>query len=227
MKATHKLIATRIALFTCVTASLTACGHGSPSETDAKAAIEARLGNCKYFKVSSFEKTNGVSVGDNDYNVDIKYTVSLLPDHELKARLVEDKDLFEKANLIKADYNARLSALQKEHDTIMAERDGKDPTFDAVAEDARFENLRASDPVLVKDMNDVKGIAAKIGPVSAMGLFERAVAQQCPNMHVRNDFLLTYFNPGTSIDQLIDGTNAEFTETMPMQKTDNGWLEVR
>jgi len=80
---THTGIA-RLALCASMILALTACSHG-PSESDAKQAIQARLGDCKYFSIDSFDKTNGIPVDDNDYQVEVKYTIKMLPVDENKA----------------------------------------------------------------------------------------------------------------------------------------------
>lgn len=217
----------RFALYACTATILAACGHSAPSESDAKAVITQRLADCKYFTLDSFDKTNGTPIDENDYSVDVKYTMSLKPGSDMSDRLKENVKLFQQYQLIKADYSARLAALQKEHDDIMAARDGKDPTFDAVGEDNRFDQLKAADPQLVKDMSNVKDIAAKIGPVSGSAMFQKAIAQECPNLRVSNGFMLTFFGPKITLDQMADGMSAEFTETIPMVRTDNGWQAAR
>ncbi|CAB3800590.1 hypothetical protein [Pararobbsia alpina] len=217
----------KIVLCISMAAALAACGHSAPSESNAKSVIQQRLADCKYFTIDSFDKTNGTPIDDNDYNVDVKYTVSLKPGSDMSDRLKEDAKLFQQYQLIKADYRARLAALQKEHDGIVAARDGKDPTYSPTAEDARFDQVKNTDPELGKDMSDVKDIAAKIGPVSGSGLFQKAIAQECPNLHVSNGFKLTFFGPNVALEQMADGMSAEFTETIPMVRTDNGWQATR
>jgi hypothetical protein len=216
----------RLVLVTCVAATLTACGHSTPSESDAKSVLKQRLADCKYFSIESFDKTNGIPLDDNNYRVEVKYTVSLKPGSELSDRLKEDAKLFQQYQLIKADYSARKDELTKAFNTTMAAHNGDSGFDDAAANDQYRQSLQ-TDPQLVKDMNDVKDIAAKIGPVSGSGIFQKAIAQECPNLHVSNGFMLTFFGPNVTLDQMADGMSAGFTETIPMEKTDNGWQATR
>ena len=216
----------RLVLVTFMAAALTACGHSAPSESDAKAAVEARLGDCKYFKISSFQKTNGIPIDNTDYRVEVKYTVSLMPSSDMSDRLKEDVKLFQQYQLIKADYSARKDELTKAFNTTMAAHNGDSGFDDAAANDQYRESLQM-DPQLVKDMNDVKDIAAKIGPESGSGIFQKAIAQECPNLRVSNGFMLAFFGPNVTLDQMADGMSAGFTETIPMEKTDNGWQATR
>lgn len=76
MKTKHNTGITKLALCASMIALLAACSH-QPSESDAKAVIKQRLGDCKYFSLDSFEKTNGISVDENDYRVEVKYAVKM------------------------------------------------------------------------------------------------------------------------------------------------------
>lgn len=216
----------RFTLYACISLSLAACGHGIPSESDVKAVITQRLADCQYFMLDRFDKTNGIPIDDNDYNVDVKYTVSLKPSGDLSDRLKEDAKLFQQYQLIKADYSARKDELTKTFNATMVAHNG-DPSFNDAAANDDYRRSLETDPQLVKDMSDIKDIAAKIGPVSGSGLFQKAIAQGCPNLRVSNGFMLTFFGPKITLDQMADGMSAEFTETIPMVRTDNGWQAAR
>jgi hypothetical protein len=96
--------AVRLALYASVILALAACSHSAPSERDAKAAINARIGDCSDFKVTDFSKVNGISVDDNDYNVEVKYTIKFTPDGHLKQALANgNKNLFVLLANVKAD----------------------------------------------------------------------------------------------------------------------------
>lgn len=218
--------AVRQGLCIAMIAILAACSHSAPSESDAKAVIKQRLADCKYFTIDSFDKTNGTPIDDNDYNVDVKYTVSLKPGGDLSDRLKENAKLFQQYQLIKADYSARKDELTKAFNATMTAHNG-DPSFNDAAANDDYRRSLETDPQLVKDLNDVKDIAAKIGPVGGSVMFQRAIAQECPNLHVSNGFLLTFFAPNVTLDQMADGMSAEFTEAIPMMRTDNGWQATR
>ncbi|WP_254218120.1 hypothetical protein [Burkholderia multivorans] len=64
--------------------ALSACSSG-PSESDAKAAVQASLGGCEFLSIAHFEKVNGTPQGDDHYLVDVKYTVSMKPTPDIKA----------------------------------------------------------------------------------------------------------------------------------------------
>jgi hypothetical protein len=194
----------RISFASLLLVSLAACGGNGPSESQAKAAIQDRLGDCKYFAIEHFTKVNGIPIDDNDYQVEVKYTVSLTPDDTLKSSLRDFTKMYQQLLVVRTSYNARLAEVQKDPD--------KDGT-----QDPQLLSIKAQADQLAHQLNSNGGNRA----------FIKAIRQECPNLRVNGLFLATYFNPNVSLDQLADGTSAEFTETISMMKTDNGWQELR
>jgi hypothetical protein len=194
MKIAHKMTVTRAALYVCIVAGLTACGHSIPSERDAKAAVEARLADCKYFKVSSFEKINGIPMDDNDYQVEVKYTITMSPTDTNKAQV----------QTWKAD-DAKYQDLEAQLKTVAA--------ADAFSEQAK---ALSGDAYVVQQR-----ALRESSPLS----LAQNVVQECPN--ISRWALNQFFAGRTKVTAYSDDINYTLTETIPMEKTDNGWQEAR
>ena len=99
----------KIALCLSMAAALAACGHSAPSEGDAKAAINARLGDCEYFKITDFEKVNGRQLDDTDYRVDVKYAITMSPTSATKKQV----DAWKADDAKYQDIETQLKAVQQ------------------------------------------------------------------------------------------------------------------
>jgi hypothetical protein len=101
----NKLIKSlRIAAATLLLIALAACGNSTPSQSDAKAAIQARLGDCDDIKITDITKLNGIPVDENDYNVEVKYTIEFTPYGHLKRALDHgNKNVFVLLANVRAD----------------------------------------------------------------------------------------------------------------------------
>lgn len=214
--------AIRVTLALLMLAALTACGHSAPTESDAKTAIEARLGDCEYFKVTDFTKVNGRELDDTDYRVEIKYMVEIAPG-KYSDKLRDFKQAFDQIKDIRVQYGARMDELNTAH--VQKVNDG---TQETAAEADAFSNISNTDPVLLKLKAQATAITDQLKADNNNGLtsFEQGIRRDCPNLRVRNGFLATFLNPRTDLDALADGQQAQFTENMWMVKTDNGWQEA-
>lgn len=66
-------------------ASMTACsGSDKPSESEAKSAVTAMLGDCQYLEVTDFKRDNGIAQQDGNYVVQAHYSVKLTPTGDIK-----------------------------------------------------------------------------------------------------------------------------------------------
>ncbi|WP_367188836.1 hypothetical protein [Burkholderia sp. Ed8] len=242
MKTTHKLIATRIALFTCVAASLTACGHSSPSESDAKTAVQARIGDCDYLRVSDFTKINGTQVSDNLYQVEVKYSLTLTPTSDMKqraetlnsdrAKLAEAKQAYDAARASsKADEDAWVQAHQHDPDTSIATHDPADPT--KVTYTVELGESGARNKYLREHSGQLNGGATAeayavqqehVRQDANIPSFANNLRKECPSIQLKA--LGQAFHGVNASTDLTQKVQNEWNETISMIKTDNGWQEV-
>ncbi|HDR8934483.1 hypothetical protein [Burkholderia vietnamiensis] len=209
----------KLALASCVTISLAACGNGAPSESDAKQAIKNALGDCKYFELRDFQKVNGLP-GDsgNDYRVDVKYTIRPSPDSDIKAYARQWKDQYDKYQSLNADAEQKA---KQYYDNQQAYTAANPNDLDA---GRTFEHQHQDEYQAMSNAKIEVGNAAAALNNTAPGLvFRRAIVQACPSIDLR---LLTNFFNGKGTDYSND-VDVEFTQTIDMIKTDNGWQAAR
>lgn len=201
----------RIAFASAILVTLSACGHSAPSESDAKAAIEAQLGDCEYFKVTDFTKINGRQLDDTDYKVQVKYTVEVDPG-KYSDKLRDFQKAFDQMKNLRTQYGERMNALN-------AAYHGQQASGDVPSD------ITNNDPELIKLKVQSLDIANQIKSDNNNGMstFVTAIRQECPNMRVAPSFMATFFNADTDLNQLADGEKAEFNDEFWMVKTDNGW----
>ncbi|CAM8819540.1 Lipoprotein [Burkholderia pseudomallei] len=201
-------------------AALSACSNG-PSESDAKAAIQASLGGCDYLSIDHFEKVNGTPQGNDHYLVDVKYTVSMKPTPDIKA-YASEKYAQEVDNL--------KQKLAHAHEVENAWKAGEqvwiqaNPSQDASAYEvahqdgwAEYQNVM---PLLLGGDQLVTNASR-----TAKAAMERAMRQSCPNISA--SLLDNFFNGNEPVEQYADGIEESFTGKLSMVKTDNGWQEDR
>ena len=218
MKQFSRLSATTLAIVTA--AALSACSSG-PSDSDAKAAIQASLGGCEYLSIDHFEKVNGTPQGDRHYLVDVKYTVSMKPAPDIKAyaseKYAEEVDnlktqlahAHEVENAWKADEQAWIQA-----------NPGQDGAAYEVAHQDGWAEYQKVMPLLLNGDQLVNN-----APRTAKAAMERAMRQTCPN--VNSSLLDNFFNGNESVERYADGLEETFSGKIAMTKTDNGWQEDR
>ena len=218
MKQFSRLSATTLAIVTA--AALSACSSG-PSDSDAKAAIQASLGGCEYLSIDHFEKVNGTPQGDGHYLVDVRYTVSMKPTPDIKAYASEKyareidnlktqlAHAHEVENAWKADEQAWIQA-----------NPGQNSSGYEVGHQDGWAEYQKVMPLLLGGDQLVNN-----APRTAKAAMERAMRQSCPN--VSATLLDNFFNGNESVEQYADGLEETFTGKIAMTKTDNGWQEDR
>jgi hypothetical protein len=200
--------------------ALSACSN-SPSESDAKAAVQAYLGGCEYLSIEHFDKVNGTPQGDGHYLVDVKYTIAMKPTPDIKAyaseKYAKEVDSLktqlahahEVENAWKADEQAWLQA-----------NPGQDAAAYEVAHQDGWADYQKVMPLLLSGDQLVSN-----APRTAKAAMERAMRQTCPN--VNSSLLDNFFSGSEPVEQYADGPDETFTGKIPMTKTDNGWQEDR
>ncbi|WP_233827753.1 hypothetical protein [Paraburkholderia sp. ZP32-5] len=244
MKITRNTIPFRhIALYTLLSAGLTACGHSAPSESDARKAIEARIGDCEYIKVQDASKTNGTPIDDNDYRVEVKYTLKLNPTDGMKAqadkvkadfsKLADSKAAYDKAREdFKANEEAYAQAHQHDPDNSIATHDPADPTkvtytVELGVNGAREQYDRQNSSGLNGgDMAQTYSEAEEIVRQDKIMLpYAQEISGACSGIGYKmlNEAFAKIHLP----DGLTNGNETQWKETISMVKTDNGWQEAR
>lgn len=190
----------RLALCTAFTISLTACGNSAPSESDAKQAVQAELGDCKYVDLSDFTRVNGIKQGEGLYDVEVQYTVTITPDSDqwdqLKQWVQDRKDLY--------------TAMKDEGQIDQQIRQAGNPDVSLTPEH------QAAD-------QKVKDLQQKVASGYAPDKMLREMSQACPNTPA--DLLSTYIYKSR-----VNGdgeAKLQYSRTLSMIKTDNGWQQAR
>jgi hypothetical protein len=200
---------------------LSACSS-SPSDSDAKKAVESALGGCRFLSLENFQKVNGIANNDGSHTMEIKYSI--------KAKV------FPEVAKMAADYSARWSAT--------VPRLEKAREADAAAQKElyeRNEKLRRG----IKDMGEWHAFKAETEKfdkevalpanqlVSAINKErdelkreESAIAQrfkqECPSMNERLQYLMYDNNMG--LDNYTKDFTKDYHVKLQMVKTDNGWM---
>ncbi|QVN17097.1 hypothetical protein [Burkholderia pyrrocinia] len=207
-------------LLLAIATALSACSNG-PSESDAKAAVQAALGGCEYLSIDHFEKVNGTPQGDGHYLVDVKYTVAMKPTPEIKA-YASEKYAQEVDNLKKqlAHGHEVENAWKADEQAWMQANPGQDAATYEVAHQDSWADYQKVMPLLLSGDQLVNN-----APRAAKAAMGRAMRQTCPN--VSATLLDNFFNGNESVEQYAEGLEETFTGKIAMTKTDNGWQEDR
>ncbi|WP_334054372.1 hypothetical protein [Burkholderia cepacia] len=198
---------------------LSACGQSAPSESDAKQVVASALGDCRYFELRDFQKVNGLP-GDsgNDYRVDVKYTIRLSPNSDIKAYARQWKEQYDKYQSLNADAEQKAKQYYDNQQAYIAANPND--------LDARrtFEQQHQDEYQAMSNAKIEVGNAAAALNNTAPGLvFRRTIVQACPSIDLR---LLTNFFNGKETDYSND-VDVEFAQTLDMIRTDNGWRAAR
>jgi hypothetical protein len=206
-------------------AALAACSHSSPSESDAKKVLTNVIGDCKYFKVDDFTKVNGIPIDDNDYRVDVKYTVTMSPndsdlqDHleqwvKLSKRYVDvQQDMQQRMNAQDATFRAAVNAAN-----AASEANPNAPQFDQ----DQFNAAHPSDPVIAQDRAKLEDLTGQMNATGGIHLYEQKIASDCSNLPF--SFINSFFMHNLPAETYADKVTLTFNETYPMVKSDNGWM---
>ncbi|CAG9258018.1 conserved exported hypothetical protein [Burkholderia diffusa] len=219
MKNKRNIGITRLVLCSATAAVLSACGQSAPSESDAKQVVASTLSDCRYFELRDFRKVNGL-LGDsgNDYRVDVKYTIRLSPDSDIKAYAKQWKDQYDKYQSLNADAEQKA---KQYYDNQQAYTAANPNDLDA---GRTFEQQHQDEYQAMSNAKIEAGNAAAALNNTAPGLvFRRAIVQACPSVDLR---LLTNFFNGKGADYSNE-VDVEFTQTLDMIRTDNGWQAAR
>jgi hypothetical protein len=208
----------RLALCASLITALAACSH-SPSESDAKAVIKSRLENCDYLSLDSFDRVNGIAQGDQYYNVAVAYSISLSkPDSDIRDRFKEQAKLTNRiAELQKESADSMKASQEQFHEYEQAHPDDTDASVHFDAEDSG-KTLRD------KNRDEINELSTQLAQDNAAATWLNRLRSSCPR--AADSWLYTIKQ--VPMQALLDGDGKmNFTETIAMIKTDNGWQAAR
>ncbi|SAL06133.1 hypothetical protein AWB81_07458 [Caballeronia arationis] len=206
----------RLALCVSLIASLAACSH-SPSEGDAKDAVQARYAGCSYISLRSFDNTNSIPIDDNDYRVEVKYTLRMSPDSDMKDFAKQYADQFGTYESMKADADKKRDAYLAAKQAYEEANQG-----DFTAGSTYETQHQAEYQEYTNAEIEVGNLGGRLTFNTPARFFQQRIMQSCPN--VKYAVLPNFF---TGKPDLTDDVDVAFTETLAMMKTDNGWQAVR
>lgn len=218
MKKFSRLSATTVAIMTAM--AISACSSG-PSESDAKAAIQASLGGCEYLSIDHFEKVNGTPQSDGHYLIDVKYAISMKPTPDIKAYASEKyaKEIENLKTQLAHAHEVENAWKADEQAWIQANPGQNSSAYEVAHQDGWAEYQKVMPLLLGGDQ------LVNNAPRTAKAAMERAVRQSCPN--VNSSLLDNFFNGSEPVEQYADGIEETFNGKIAMTKTDNGWQEDR
>ncbi|WP_144158089.1 hypothetical protein [Paraburkholderia sp. BCC1885] len=209
-----------------LTLLLAACGNGTPSESAAKQALEANLDGCQYITVSDFRKTNGIAGDDpNSYRVEASYAYKLDPhDGDLSDALRQFAENYDKLQNLNADIRKREAQFRSDAQA-WADAHQNDPGYSANQYFDKLNELEAGDQDYQNEKKQATPLIVALNQSRAPDVFLNKVQHACPD--VPNNVLADFFRRKGAVDQLADGMTQDYTGTIPMIRTDNGWQLAR
>lgn len=207
-------------------AGSSACSN-APSESDVKNIVLSMLGDCRYLSLERFEKTNGIAVGNQGYKIDLAYTVKV-------TALPESKQLVEENSQKLAEIDSRLEKAKAKSAWAYAERDAYQPKIDKANEDknrALEDALRAEATKFSYEQFNPSLDAVNSLKKERLAILEGVVnplkarfIEACPKV---NFFLYERLFEDADATQYAKDFTKDFSGTIPMIKTDNGWMAAK
>ena len=192
-----------------VAIAVSACSKPAPSESEAKNAIQGLLGDCRYLSIDRFERVNGTPQGENGYQVAIKYAIKVTPAPE-NARLIGEMS----AKL--AEVNERLESASNECRKIAEQMNAIEDKSSKEYQELYKLSWDQEGPykAVEKIEKEKRDLINSINPAANL-------AKECPNL---NRVLYANIFSDEGVDQFAKSFTKEFSGTIPMVKTDKGWM---
>lgn len=209
----------QLALCASLIASLVACSH-SPSEGDAKEAVEAHYAGCAYFLVTKLDTMTSIPTDNNHYRVDVKYTIRMFPDGAMKDFAEQYNDDYHRYRLLRAEADRKMDTYLNNKQTYIDANKATD-----INADQTFESQHEAQHREVTDAQiEVSNLGKRLSFDTPTRFFRLRIESACPTVNLA---ILPSFLSGKAASEFEDHVDAEFTETLAMMKTDNGWQEGR
>lgn len=201
---------------TVLTVMLAGCSS-SPSETEARKAVENAIGSCDNVKVTDFEKINGIASGDNFYTLQVKYAIEFKEfDKNINVAkgILNQVEKF-KSEVVPSSRERRDAYEQKRKDAVSSGKYEDDGSYDmhnsAEYDKYHLDNMVASNPDLI--LNDFVNKGRVI--------LTNNLRELCPNMN--QVVYLEYAK--AAINKHLDTFKVPFENNkLTMVKSDNGWI---
>ncbi|RQO73152.1 hypothetical protein DBR44_09560 [Aquitalea sp. FJL05] len=195
---------------------LAGCSN-SPSEADARKAVENAIGSCDNVKVTDFEKINGISSGDNYYTLQVKYAI------EFKA--------FDKNINVAKDILGQAEKFQSEVvQPSQVRRDAYEQARKEAVSSGKYENAAAYDmdhSAEWEKYNIDNNVATNPDWVlnnftnKGRAILTNNLRELCPNM---NQVVYQEYAKA-AINKHLDTFKVPFENNkLTMIKSDNGWI---
>ena len=215
-------IVSKIVIAAGITFSLAACHSDNPSESEAKAVVQQEFTDCKYIKMSNFDKINGIPQDDGSYRVDVKYTLKLAePDGDLEDRIKEQGKISDQIAQIQSDFADSMKKSQAAHAEFMTQHQDNQMQGEEQwnnGGDSGQEGRKA-------DIKQIQDLQQELFSNNALAVYNGRIRQACPNL--RPSTLMNFFSSKLSINDIEDGAKMDFTGQIAMINSDNGWIAPR
>lgn len=189
----------------------------SPSDADARKAVENAIGSCDNVKVTDFEKINGIASGDGYYTLQVKYAIEF---KAFEKNINVAKDILNQVEKFKSEVvpasRERRDAYERERkDAISAGKYEDAGSYDmqhsAEYEKYHLDNTVATDTDWVLNNFTNKGRA----------ILTNNLRELCPNM---NQVVYQEYAKA-AINKHLDTFKVPFENNkLTMIKSDNGWI---
>lgn len=188
--------------------TLTGCGSSSPSDSDAKKAVEQMIGGCKFLTLENFEKVNGIAGPQGSHIVQLKYSVKVkaLPD---SAKIYSD------SSQKLAEIDTRLKKAEEERNANFEKREKSTGYVDTKF---IFETLNPSIQLATNIKKEKEEFLAQ-----ATKPLSDKFKSECSNVNLA---LYSDLFPSNDLSLYAKEFTKEFNGKMIMVKTDNGWVSA-
>jgi hypothetical protein len=178
------------------------------------------LGRCPYLSLASFKKVNGMAVGDNLHAVDVLFAVQVAPVPGAKEIVEKSKvDATALDEKLAAATEAKVQAYAKDQEYETQKAQALQSKDAALSESLLREQIKLGEEIKeyerkVDSLERQKRAlySATVAPITAR------VNRECANVH---NTIGVYENG--KLDQYVTSFTRDFSRTLRLVKTDNGW----
>lgn len=212
---------TQRALATLSLIVLSACSS-SPSDSDAKKAVETMIGGCRLLSIDNFQKVNGIANSDGSHVVEIKYSIKAKVFPEV-AKMVAEYSPKRSAMSTRLAKAAEADAAAKK---VLAERNEK--LLHEIKDMTEWHAFKAETEKFDKEIalpanQLVSAIEKELSDLQRdeLAISER-FKQECPSVNGKLQFLMYDNNQG--LDNYTKDFTKDYHVNITMIKSDNGWI---
>ena len=208
--------------FTVISIVILAACSKTPSESDGKAVIVNALGGCSRISLDAFEKTNGMTKGEQGYQLAVKYSLKISPPENsasVKNNLdIKTKEVTQKLQQAQLEYDALNTAAEVARNKING---GTFTQEDVNARNVLFDRRDKAENVI----NTLKAAQHAVSS-EPLDSFVAACAKTDQGLIVnivRGSTEYEIAHPGQNA--FLSGFTVNLTGDLNLVKTDNGWKQ--